>query len=179
MPQVWLSRRVRLHGMPDLKPIRFQCRRETSVSLADIVDNILVLENWRTFTGWGPLPGIRNASFEVRTPDLVGTRFRVTGTNGDTHAETITVWNPGRVLEIRMDEFSWPLAAMATHFIERWSTEGNLDLDGAHTVVRSFDLYPKRRVTRPLLYLIRLMLRRAVERHSATVLAPPDGSRSS
>ncbi|HNO77468.1 MAG TPA: hypothetical protein PKN33_05350 [Phycisphaerae bacterium] len=157
--------------MSSLAPITFECRRETTVSLTEIVDNILVPENWVAFTGWGPLPGIRTAKIEHRTPDLEGTRFRVISTNGDTHAETIIRWESDRVLEVRMDEFPSPLNRMATHFIERWSTVGNLMTAGHHTVVRSFELHPKRRAARPFLRLIGFMMRRAVNRHSAAVLA--------
>lgn len=164
--------------MINVRPIQFECRRATVVPLTEIAENILILDNWTTFTGWGPLPGIRSATFEQRTPEFIGTKFRVVSTNGDTHAETITVWDPDRVLEIRMDEFPWLLSGMATHFVERWSTEGDLVADGHHTVVRTFQLHPKRRVTLPFLSLIRLMMRRAVDRHSAAVLAPPKASGS-
>lgn len=132
-----------------------------------------MLENWVTFAGWGPLPGIKSASFERRTHDIVGTRFRVISTNGDTHAETITRWDPTRLLEIRMDEFPRPLSWIATCFVERWSTEGDLATDQHHTVVRSFELHPTRLTTRPILHLIRWMMSRAVEQHSAIVLPPP------
>lgn len=74
--------------MPDVKPIVFACRRETTASLAEIVDHILSPENWTTFKGWGPLPGIRSAALERRTPELVGTKFRVVSTNGDRHASS-------------------------------------------------------------------------------------------
>lgn len=156
--------------MPDVKPILFECRRETTASLAEIVDHILSPENWTTFKGWGPLPGIRAATFENRTPELVGTKFRVVSTNGDRHAETITRWEPGRLLETRMDEFPRSLRWMATHFVERWTTEGDLARDGHHTVVRSFELHSTGHVARPMLGLIGLMMRKAVMLHSATVL---------
>ncbi|MCA9245308.1 MAG: hypothetical protein KDA32_15235 [Phycisphaerales bacterium] len=159
--------------MAETPPITFECRHQTTVSLAEIVDNILVLENWTTFTGWGPLPGIRAATFDSRTPELVGTKFRVVSTNGDQHTETITRWEPGRLLETRMADFPRSLRWMATHFIERWITEGDLARDGHHTVVRQFEMFPTSGMTRPLLRMIGFMMRQAVNRHSTAVLPAP------
>lgn len=164
--------------MPALQPLRFECRRETTATLAEIAERVMDTDNWSSFTGWGPLPGIRRAAIERGTPELVGTRFRVVSTNGDTHAETIEAWDPERELVIRMDGFPSPLRWMATHFVERWSIEHMPG--GARTAVRSFAMHPTRRAWVPALWLIRSMLRRAVDRHNRAVLdgagARPRGS---
>jgi hypothetical protein len=41
----------------------------------DISRQILDITNWFDFKGYGPLPGIRAAGFEVRTPEIVGSRI--------------------------------------------------------------------------------------------------------
>ena len=159
--------------MSSLRPVAFECRRETVMPLAEFAEGILILENWESFTGWGPLPGIRSASFEHRTPEIVGTRFRVVESSGDSHAETITAWEPDRQIEITMNEFPRPLSALSTHFIERFRAEGDLETAGRHTIIRSFELHPTRALARPALRLISVMLRRAIDRHSAQVLPAP------
>lgn len=45
---------------------------------------------------YGPLPGIREAEFEAKTAEIVGTRIRVTNRDGSTHVEEIVEWEPTR-----------------------------------------------------------------------------------
>jgi len=61
-----------------------------------------------------------------------------------------------------MTGFSAPLPRLATEFQESWSFER---AGTATRVTRSFELHPKSAVTRPALWLISLLLRRAVARH--------------
>jgi hypothetical protein len=84
----------------------------------DIARQILDLANWTDFKGYGVLPGIRAAAFEVRTPVVVGTRIRVTNTDGSGHVEEIAEWEPARRLRLDMKEFSPPLSRLATGFEE-------------------------------------------------------------
>jgi hypothetical protein len=55
-----------------MRPITFSCADTLALSPADIAGRILDLANWTDFTGYGVLPGIRAAEFEVRTPGVVG-----------------------------------------------------------------------------------------------------------
>lgn len=159
-----------------MAPVSFACRRRTTTGLREIADGILDPENWSSFTGWGPLPGIRSARVITRTEGIVGTSFGVTDARGGMYTETITRWDVDSVLEIRMDGFARPLSGLATHFIERWRVEGG-EADssgvggGTRVVVRSFEMYPRSRIARPAVWLIGQMMRRAVDRHSARVLA--------
>ncbi|MGD9791332.1 MAG: hypothetical protein AB7Q00_10520 [Phycisphaerales bacterium] len=158
-----------------LAPVCFACRRRSRTTLQEIADAILDLENWSSFTGWGPLPGIRSARFVTRSVEFVGTVFAVTDTRGDTYTESITRWDPETILEIRMDGFVTPLSNLSTHFFERWTIEHDSGASSSETgmpvVVRSFEMYPKSRIARPALWFIGQMMRRAVDRHSARVLA--------
>ncbi len=145
-----------------MKPITFSCEATLNLTPMAIADRILELDRWAEFQGHGFLPGIREAEFETRTPEVVGTRIRVTNTDGSTHAEEIISWEPERSLQLRMTDFSPPLSWLATTFLETWefTTE-----KGRTNVVRSFELRPRSRLTRPSLRLISVLLRQAIARH--------------
>ena len=145
-----------------MKPITFSCEASFAVPPERIAEQILDLSRWPEFRGYGPLPGIKAAEFEARTPEVVGTRIRVTDTDGSSHIEEIVDWEPGRRIRLRMGEFSPPLSRLATGFEETWVFER---LGDGTKVVRSFELHPKSYFARPALWLISVLLRRAVARH--------------
>jgi hypothetical protein len=145
-----------------MKPITFSCTETLPFAPKEIAGQILDLAKWTEFKGYGVLPGIKAAEFEVRTPGVVGTRFRVTGTDGSSHVEEIVQWEPERRVRLDMTDFSPPLSRLATHFEEAWEFER---LGDTTRVVRSFKLYAKSFFTRPLLWLISILLRRAIARH--------------
>jgi hypothetical protein len=143
-------------------PIRFSCTDTLGLLPADIAGRILDLASWTEFRGYAVLPGIRAAEYEVRTPGVVGSRIRVTNTDGSSHVEEILEWQPEHRLRLRLKGFSPPLSRLATGFEESWvfRRAGN-----ATRVTRSFELHPKSPLTRPFLWLIALLLKRAVARH--------------
>lgn len=145
-----------------LAPIRFACAAILGRPPAEIAGQILDLERWPEFTGFGPLPGIKSANIEVRTHDVVGTRIRVLNTDGSSHVEEIIEWEPTRLLRLQFYEFSPPLSRLATSFDETWEFEQ----DASQTcVVRSFAIHPKSALTRPFLWFISRLLQRAIARH--------------
>jgi hypothetical protein len=115
-----------------MKPIVFSCEGTLPRAPEEIASQILDLANWPAYTGFWPLPGIKRAEFEVRTPEIVGTRFRVTDTDGSSHVEEIVEWQPTHRLQLRMHDFSAPLSRFATRFEETWqferTNEGTLPL---------------------------------------------------
>ena len=145
-----------------MKPIRFSCTDTLALSSADIAGRILDLANWTEFTGYAVLPGIKAAVYEVRTPGVVGSRIRVTNTDGSSHVEETVEWQPDHSLRLQMKEFSPPLSRLATEFEESWAFER---VGTATRVTRTFELYPKSAIARPALWLISLLLRRAIARH--------------
>ena len=145
-----------------MKPIRFSCEDMLALPPEQIAGQILDLARWPSFQGCGVLPGIKAAEFEVRTPEVVGTRNRVTDTDGSSHVEQIVEWEPDRRLRLHMGEFPPPLSRLATGLDETWQFEPT----GEGTrVIRSFELHPRSGATRPLLWLISLLLKRAIARH--------------
>jgi Polyketide cyclase / dehydrase and lipid transport len=145
-----------------MRPIRFSCTEMLGLLPADIAGRILDLAHWTDFKGYAVLPGIRAAEYEARTPGVVGSRIRVTNTDRSSHVEEVVEWQPDHSLRLRMTEFSPPLSRLATEFLESWEFRR---IDNATIVTRSFELHPKSGVTRPVLWLISLLLKRAIARH--------------
>lgn len=145
-----------------MKPVALSCEVTLPQQPGEIALQILDLRRWPEFTGYGPLPGIREAAFETSTAEIVGTRIRVTNRDGSAHVEEIVEWDLPRRLRLRMHEFSPPVAWLATCFTETW----DFKRDGERTKVRrSFELYPTSALARPALRLISLLLKRAIARH--------------
>ncbi|MFO0881266.1 MAG: SRPBCC family protein [Gemmataceae bacterium] len=145
-----------------MKPIQFSCVETLPLPPEELAGQILDLANWTGFRGYGPLPGIKAAAFEARTPEVVGTRIRVTNMDGSGHIEEVVEWHPDRRLRLEMKGFSPPLSRLATRFEETWEFER---AGGDTRVVRSFALHPKSSLTRPMLWLISFLLKRAIARH--------------
>lgn len=145
-----------------MKPITFTCTETISRAPEDIARQILDLAKWTVFKGYGVLPGIKAAEFEVRTPGVIGTRIKVTNTDGSSHVEEIVEWQPDSRLRLDMKDFSPPLSRLASGFVETWEFER---LDNGTRVFRSFEMHPKSAFSRPLLWLISFLLKRAIARH--------------
>lgn len=139
----------------------FECTRQLSRTPAEIRAAIADVGRWPEFRGYGPLPGIEAAEYERRTPDVLGSVIRVRNRDGSGHSERILEWSDARVV-MELGDFTPPLSRFAERFRETWSFEPV----GASTgVTRRFDLFPRGVLGRPVLFLISLLLRRAVARH--------------
>src|SRR3712207_4808214 len=138
-----------------MKPITFACTETLPLGPEDIARQILDLANWTDFKGYGVLPGIKAAEFQARTPGVVGSRIRVTNTDGSVNVEEVVEWEPDRRLRLDMKDFSPPLSRLATGFEETWEFER---LDEGTRVVRSFTMHPKTGLARPVLWLISVFL---------------------
>jgi hypothetical protein len=145
-----------------MKPITFTCKETLPLPPEAIACQILDLTKWPDFHGYGPIPGIKSAEFDVQTPGIVGTRIRVTNLDGASHIEEIVEWLPNRRIRLQMKEFSPPLSWLATGFEETW--EFNRTNIGTH-VARSFHLHAKSLLGRLALRVISFFLQRAVARH--------------
>jgi hypothetical protein len=150
--------------------VSFACEATLPLTPEEVAGQILDLARWPEFDGYGPLPGIKAAAFEVRTPGVVGSRVRVTNRDGSGHVEEVVEWQPDRWLQLRLGEFSPPLSRLAAAFVETWEFRR----EGDRTrVTRSFELIPRSRATRPVLWLISRLLRRAVARHLRQMRGEP------
>jgi len=145
-----------------MKPITFSCEETLNVTPDVIAEQILDVSKWTGFKGYLVLPGIKIAEFEIRTPAIVGSRIRVINTDGSTHVEEIVDWQPGQYIEIHMKEFSAPLSRLAAGIEEMWDFQR---IDNSTSVTRSVKLHAKSALARPVLWLIAIILKRAIARH--------------
>ena len=142
--------------------IKFVCHDVLPQRPEEIAAQILDPAKWPDFQGYGPLPGIKAATFEIRTPDVVGSRIRVENLDGSRHVEVITEWRPEERLQLSMQEFSPPVSRLATRFVETWDLHWT---DDGTAVTRSFEMHPKSVATWPVLWLVSFLLKRAIARH--------------
>lgn len=145
-----------------MKPITFTCHATLALAPEEISEQILDVTKWLDFKGYGPLPGIKAAEFEVRTPEIVGSRIRVTNTDGSKHIEEITEWQPDKRIQLQMKEFSALLAHLATRIEETWEFER---VGNDTRATRSFQMHAKSAFTWPVLWMISFLLKRAIVRH--------------
>jgi len=104
-----------------MEPIIFSCEENLPLAPADIARHMLDLNRWPDFHGYGPIPGIKTATFDRQTPGIVGTRIRVTNCDGSSHVEEIVEWQPTHRVQLQMKDFSPPLSRLATRFEETWA----------------------------------------------------------
>jgi hypothetical protein len=133
----------------------------TTLTPDEIARQMLLLESWPDFHGYGPLPGIKSATFRKKTDDIIGTQIAVSNRDGSSHIEEITSWLPNDIV-LEMKEFSPPLSKIASHFIERWTF---IQQGSSYEVRRGFILHHKNLPGAFALRLIAPLMRRAVERH--------------
>ena len=145
-----------------MKPITFSCHETLPLAPEEIAKQILDLAKWPHFHGYGPLPGIKVAEFEVRPEAVVGTRIRVTNMDGSGHVEEIVEWRPDQRIQLEFKEFSPPVSRLATGFVETWEFQR---VEGGTQVIRSFELHAKSVLAKLLLWLISFFLKRAIARH--------------
>jgi hypothetical protein len=145
-----------------MKPITFTCEETLPLAPEAIAQQILDLTKWPEFHGYGPIPGIKVAEFEVQPPGIVGSRIRVRNRDGSSHVEEIVEWQPDCRLRLHMKEFSAPLSRLATEFEETW--EFKRTGDETH-VTRSFRLHAKSVLARLVLWVMSFFLKWAIVRH--------------
>ncbi|MCA9296850.1 MAG: hypothetical protein KC983_10035 [Phycisphaerales bacterium] len=153
------------------QPLIIRIARATSTTLPEIVAAMRDPAQWRTFTGWGPLPGIRDVVIERESESFIGTTFRVTNTDGSQHTETVREWDGVARLVIEMHDFPRPLSWVAKGFIERWTQDTAADEASRHVLVRTVEMHPASWWGRIMLYPVRVMIKRALLRHTGRILA--------
>lgn len=149
--------------------LKFELNKKIPKSAIEICSLIADVTHWSDFSGYGVLPGIERAEYDKRTDDMVGSRIRVVNTDGSRHVEEILEWDAGRKIVIKLHEFSPPLSYLSTHFIEERCFKR---IAGDETfVVRKFQMFPTHFITRPFLWLISLLLRKAVAKQLNDVVS--------
>lgn len=145
-----------------MNPIEFECTQTIPAPADVIFDRIADTATWSAFRGYGILPGIRSAAYEMRAPAMVGSRIRVRNTDGSEHVEEIYKWEAGSAIAMRLLEFGAPLSSLAAQYSEEWRFEPR---PSGTSVSRRIRMYPKSAFTRPMLWLISLLLKQAIARN--------------
>jgi len=145
-----------------MTPILFTCEETLPFTSDEIARQILDLTKWPDFHGYGPIPGIKVAAFDVQTPGIIGSRIRVTNLDGSSHVEEIVEWQPDRRLRLQLKEFSPQLSRLTSRFEETWEFER---VEGGTNATRSFQLHAKSVLGRLPLWVISFFLKRAITRH--------------
>jgi hypothetical protein len=155
------------------RPIRFSCSAILPASPVQIAERIARVESWCEFRGYGPIPGIASAVYELRTAELKGSRIRVRNEDRSHHVEEITEWAPNERVVLQLGEFSPPLSSLASRFVEEWEFT---PVPEGTRATRSFSLYPRNSLTRLPLWVISRMLRRAAAEHLRHMKSVPAGA---
>jgi hypothetical protein len=145
-----------------MKPVTFHCEAVLPQNAANIAEQMLDLTRWQEFDGYGLLPGIASAAWELQLPGVVGSRIRVHNRDGSSHVEEIISWQPEREVQLRFSDFSPPVSRLATSFVETWHFQ---QLPQGTHVKRSMELYAKHLRGRCVLWCISLLLKKALARH--------------
>lgn len=145
-----------------MRTVDFACTEIVAIEPAAISERIRDAHRWTEFRGYGIVPGIARAEYEIRTDSQIGSRVRVRNTDGSSHTEEFIAWAPGEYALLRMSGFSPPLSWLTSHIVEEWTLANK---PNGTMVTRRFSLQPKNKAGRFLLLLIAPLLRRAVARH--------------
>ena len=123
-----------------MKPIEIKIVGLIRKPSPEICQEILDTERWSEFKGYSILPGIKSAQFEVKTPQIIGSRIKVQNNDGSSHIEEIIEWDVSNRIALRFQEFDSPLRNLATHFIETWEFRKSSDGTEASRIMT---MYPK------------------------------------
>jgi hypothetical protein len=127
---------------------------------------VVDLSRWPLFRGFGPLPGIVEATCEG--PMALGSRVRVRNTDGSVHTEVVAGFEPGHRYAVRM-ELVPPASQVMASIEEEVTFE---PVAGGTRVRRRFVATPRAWFTTPLAWLFGgFLLQHAVLRHDAAVAA--------
>jgi hypothetical protein len=145
-----------------MKPIEIKIVGHVQKSSSEICTEILDTERWSEFEGYSILPGIESAHFEMKTPEIVGSRIKVQNKDGSSHVEVIIEWDVANRIALRFQEFNSPLQNLATHFIEAWEFR---KLPDGTEASRIMTMYPKGLLGWLILVPISKLMKKAFEKN--------------
>lgn len=145
----------------------FTTTDEFPCSPSVIFDGIVDLTKWSAFQGYGPLPGIREATLPVGEQLGLGSRVRVLNTDGSVHHEVVRIFEPHRRYSVVME-----LSPPASYLMNR--IEEDIELTetpaGGTRMTRTFTTVPRSILIAPHVWLLTHgLLRRAVIRHNQRI----------
>lgn len=132
-----------------------------------IFGGIVDLSKWSAFRGYGPLPGIREATLPEGEQLGLGSRVRVLNTDGSVHHEVVRTFEPHQKYSVVME-----LSPPASYLMDRIEEDVELTETptGGTRMTRTFTTVPRSVITAPLVWLItHLLLRNAVRCHNQLI----------
>lgn len=144
----------------------FTTTRQVAAPPETVFAIVLDLGRWPLFRGYGPLPGIAEAS--LVGPARVGARIRVRNTDGSVHHEVIAHLDPPGRYAVHM-ELAPPVSYVFAALHEDVRLEA---VNGGTRITRTFTWRPHAWWSWPMAALFGgVLLPRAVARHDAAVAA--------
>jgi hypothetical protein len=125
-----------------------------------VFDHTIRPENFGSFEGFGPIPGIRSATYVTHGPVGVGSRRRVLNTDGSEHSEEITHFEAPRRHNSRIFDIRPPFALIVRFLEDDWIFEDS----GDRTRIQREFRIDARPLALPIAVLLLPLLRRAVRR---------------
>ena len=150
-----------------MEAIRFVTESTYRGSPEAVIEKIFNPSEWKTFSGWAIIPAVREVTISEFCDEKIGTIFSVENADGSTHREIVVNHTPGKLLEMRMDRFSRPLAWISDYFLETWRFER---LGEATQMQRIFELHARNALGKILLIPIAFCLKRAIHSHNQAIL---------
>ena len=144
-----------------MKPITFSCNDTLPLAPDDIARQSSTSPTGPTSTGTPCCPASRLRSSRSARPASSAPASESPTRTGRATSRRSWSGSP-TAAAAQMKEFSPPLSRLATGFEESWAFER---VGNATRVTRTFELHPKSAFARPALWLISLLLRRAIARH--------------
>lgn len=149
-----------------MKPIEIVTKTRTKMTSKEICNLILDVDLWSSFKGYLFLPGIKSASFELKTENIVGSKIRVISSDNSSYIEEIIEWDIKNKVSLKFIEFSPPLDNYATHFIE--TIEFKI-LSDETEVIRKMTMYPKSMIGKFILIPISRLMKKALINHMSNL----------
>jgi hypothetical protein len=123
-------------------------------------------ENFTSFVGYGPIPGIRVARYrDDLGPRLAAVRD-VENTDGSAHVEEVTVFDRPRRHDARIHRFGAPFSPLAREAGDDWRFS---EERGATRIDRTFRVELTSALVLPAALVLKGFLRRAVRRDLANI----------
>lgn len=145
-----------------MKPIEIKTVFLAKETPQEICAAILDTERWTEFRGYSFLPGIKNASYDLKKPEVTGSRIKVICDDNSTYIEEIIKWDISNRIALKFKEFDAPLKYLATHFIEMCEFR---IVSGKTEITRTVTMYPKNMLGWLLLIPVSRVMKKALEKH--------------
>lgn len=138
--------------------------------ITEVFDFTNLAENLTSFTGYGPIPGIREARYETDGPAGLGSRRRVLKTDGSAHIEEIIVFERPRRHVSRITGITPPLSWLVGEGEDDWVFSEASGFPGCTEISRTFRFELRSLLAYPVgVVLMGVFLGRAVHRDFANL----------